>query len=447
MGTIIDTENMENVYRCKDVKIPIIFINLIGATLSLLLLLFGIFRMLLIKKNLSFLNILIMLIFSSEIINTISKLLQLLKYYFGDKRNDKNFYSGNTPRGIICQIQIVTAIYSDYCSLLGTLLLSLRCYDVIKNKRRFFDKRKNGIISIILTIIVSIFLSIGFLLIDKMETKNNMAYRYDVRDRCSYWCWLEHKPSLGCFCVYWILIVLNIFFACKTYFYLKKGYKKLLEDNDICVANIKSNSSSLNSPLNEISKENGARNDSNEINNKNNFNNLTKEEKIRIEELRLMKIKCFTYPLVTIIIWLCIATYRFVDDLSMMDYDKGDPREKRKSEKNYFKSHHFQLFCVEFFLVVHTFLSATRGIFYGFSFIVFEEKIFFNFFRKCFKSHLFDADLEKHEEEEYKETERITNNSSTIADNNKEDNEKEKKEYEDKSNIIEMNDSDYHDND
>ena len=52
-----------------------------------------------------------------------------------DRRNVKDFSTGNTPRGIICQLQIVTAIYSDFCSLLGTLLLSLRCYDVINNKK------------------------------------------------------------------------------------------------------------------------------------------------------------------------------------------------------------------------------------------------------------------------------------------------------------------------
>ena len=446
MGEIIDTYKLEDNYRCHDVKIPIIFINLTGATFSLLLLLFGIFRMFLLKKKIQFLTVLILLIFSSEIVNTISKLLQLLKYYFGDKRNDKKFSSGNTPRGIICQIQIVTAIYSDFCSLLGTLLLSLRCYDVIKNKRRFFDKGKNGILSIILTVIVSLLLSIGFLLIDKWRTGDNIGYRYDVRDRCSYWCWLEHKSSIGVFCVYWGLIILNIFFACKTYFYLKKGYKKLLEDNDISVVNIKSNYKSLNSPLNEISKEND-RNDSNENINKKNFNNLTTEEKTRIEELRLMKIKCLTYPLVTIIIWLCIATYRIIDDLSMMDYDKGNPTEKRQKEKDHFQAHPFLLFWVEFFLVVHTILSATRGIFYGFSFIVFEEKIFFNFFRRCFKSHLFVNDLENNEEKECKEIESNTNNSSTIADNNKEENENWKKENEDKTNVIEMNDSDYQDND
>ena len=438
MGEIIDKYKLEDNYRCKDVKIPIIFINLIGATVSLLLLLFGSFRMILAKKKLSFLTILILLIFSSEIINTISKLLQLLKYYFGDKRNDKKFDSGNTPRGVICQIQIVMAIYSDFCSLLGTLLLSLRCYDVIKNKKRFFDKGKNGIISIILTIIISILFSNGFLFVDKIVTNKEIAYRYDVRDRCSYWCWLEHRTSLGCFGIYWVLLLLNILFALKTYFYLKKGYKKLLEENDISFDKIKSNSSSMSKPLNEVDKEDNTPKDSFD---EKKFSNLTKEERKRIEELRLMKIKCLTYPLVTIFIWIFAGIYRIVDDLVMMEYDNsGIPEDNSKKEKHDFEKNLFKLICVEFFLVLHTFISATRGIFYGLSFIVFEEKIFFNFFRRCFKTKLFDDEIEDNNGK--KGILRNTNNSSTITDNNKEENEKE----EEKNNVIEMNDSDYHDN-
>ena len=65
MGNIIiDTENVENIYRCNKVKIPIIFINLIGSILSLILLLFGFFRMTFFKKKIAFLTSLILIIFS-----------------------------------------------------------------------------------------------------------------------------------------------------------------------------------------------------------------------------------------------------------------------------------------------------------------------------------------------------------------------------------------------
>ena len=438
MGSIIDTENVKNIYRCRDVKKTIIFINLIGAPISLIFLLFGSLKMIFQKKKISFLTSLILLIFSSEIVNTISKMFQLFKYHYKDRRNDKDFTDGNTPRGVICQIQIVTAIYSDYCSLLGTLLLSLRCYDVIKNKKRFFDKGNNGIISIILTIIISIILAIGFLFLDKLITEDNISYRYDVRDRCSYWCWLEHVPSIICFGFYWVILIFNIIFACKTGNYLKSGYQKLIEENEIPA--IKSSTNSISTPLNDISKDN------NQPIVEKKINNLTKEEKKRIEELKLMRYKCLTYPLVTIILWLFIGTYRIVDDAAMMKYDRNsNSTQSRVDEENFFKNHRAAQILVELFLVIHTLLSSIRGIFYGISFIVFEEKIFFNFFRNCFKKSIVDEDdSENNEKEERKEIVRTTNNSSEISDSyDKEEMDKEKSENDN----IEMNNSDYNYND
>ena len=453
MGNIIiDTDNVENIYRCNKVKIPIIFINLIGSTLSLILLLFGLFRMTFFKKKIAFLTSLILLIFSSEIVNTISKLLQILKYYFKDNRMDKVIESGNTPRGIICQIQIVTSIYSDYCSLLGTLLLSFRCYGILKYKKRFFDKGNHGIISIFIIVIISIILAISFLFIDKRLTKNNRSYRFDVRDRCSYWCWLDHYSSLMCFSIYSIIIVINMIFAWKTNSFLTRGYKSLLEENessyDVC--------NNMNTPLNEVNNEDNSKKNSEKMK----FHNLTKETIERIEELRLMRIKCFIYPLVTIILWIIFTIYRIIDDLTMMKYDEGiDPKVGRNEEENFFKNNPFAQFIVQMFLVLHTFLSATRGIFYGFSFIVFEEKLFFDFFKKCFKKSWFEGEQEGNEEGGMKII-RSTNYSATssgyIKENEKEDEDAENKDEnededqnkddETKGEVIEMNNSEYNDN-
>ncbi len=54
MGSIIDTENVKNIYRCRDVKKTIIFINLIGAPISLIFLLFGSLKMIFQKKRYHF---------------------------------------------------------------------------------------------------------------------------------------------------------------------------------------------------------------------------------------------------------------------------------------------------------------------------------------------------------------------------------------------------------
>ena len=418
MGSIIDLERTDKIYRCNHVKLAIVLISLILPPFSLAFLIFGIIRMIYAKKRKTFLTSLVILIFSSEIIQSISKLLQILKYAFDDDRDHKgdniDFYLN--ARGIICQIQIVLTIYSDLCSLLTTLLISLRCYDVIKNKRRFFDKGKNAILSIILVIFISISFAIGLLFLDRGIVKGNISYRYDVRDRCSYWCWLEHISSFICFGLYWIVLILNIIYACKTNCNLKRGYKKLLEENQLLPSKVNNISTPLNEGSNDINENDKNNSADKEIKRK--LINLTIEEKKRIDELNLMRIKCLIYPFVTIVIWLFAATYRIADDWFMFDFDNAlDPYEGEKKEEDYFRKNGFIQFLVQFFLVMHTLLSSIRGFLYGVSFILFEEKVFNNFFRKFWEKYLKDKDFDICEDD--KEILRNTSSSETSDSNEK----------------------------
>ena len=106
MGTIIDLENVSNIYRCNSVKSTVIYATLIGAPLSFIFLIFLIIRIIYFKIGKTFLTYLILLILSSEIIQCLSKFLQLIKYSLDDLRYDKSFTDLDTGRGIICQIQI-----------------------------------------------------------------------------------------------------------------------------------------------------------------------------------------------------------------------------------------------------------------------------------------------------------------------------------------------------
>ena len=444
MGDIIDIEKVDEIYRCNKVKLAVIWISLIFTPISFLFLLSCIIRMFQVKKKLSFFTILILVIFFSEIMNSISKLLQPLKYAFKDERDikDSTDIGMDNARGIICQIQIVASIFSDYCSLLTTLLLSLRCYDVIKNKKRFFDKGNNGILSIIFVICLSAILAIGFLFFDRILSLK--SYRFDVRDRCSYWCWLEHLPSDICFIVYWIILILNIIFTFKTNSYLKKEYKKLIEENQ----SLSSSSDKMSAPLIDIRKDNNSKNKSKEYNINMNYNNLTKEEKIRIEEIKYMKLKCLVYPFITIIIWLFAAIYRVFDSIIMWPFDHNSSIDGNiEIEKDYFNNHCFIQFLVQFFLVIHTLLSSIRGIIYGFSFIIFEENIFYNFFGRFFKN----KNLFENNEESEKRIIRNTNDSSSMNEDSENKSRNEKEEESDKEDFnnnnksenIEMNTSDY----
>ena len=416
MGSIIDLKKKDDNYRCNNVKLIIVIISLVGSPISFTFLLLCIIRMIIAKKKNSFLTNLVLLIFSSEMIQCTSKILQLFKYIFDDLREDKDFSDGDTPRGIICQIQIVTAIYSDLCSLLTTLLLSLRCYDVIKNKIKFFDKGINAFLSIIIVILFSISGAIGFLFIDRGTLNNSITYRFDVRDRCSYWCWLNHIPSLCCFGLYLIILILNILYACKTNCLLRNEYKNLLEENEITPGQ----ENNMNVPLNEDQKTNKEdRLDSNSKIGGKKTTNLTKEGKKKLEKLDLMRKKCFIYPLVTIIIWSFTTIYRIADDALMYDIDESiDPYDGEDKEKEYFENHFIIHFLVQFFFVLYTLLSSIRGILYGISFIIFEENIFNNFFRKLWEKCFKDKELETNEEDEEKEILRKTNNSSSVRSSN-----------------------------
>lgn len=77
MGSVIDTEKVDLNYRCNHVKYLVIYINLICSTFSFILLLFGWIKMFFTKKKIGYITSLILIIFFSEIINTISKFIPI----------------------------------------------------------------------------------------------------------------------------------------------------------------------------------------------------------------------------------------------------------------------------------------------------------------------------------------------------------------------------------
>ena len=188
---------------------------------------------------------------------------------------------------------ILLAISSDFCSLLSTLLLTLRCYDIIKNRTKFFDKGNNEILFIILDIFISILLGIGFLFLDRLITikinNYNISYRYDVRDRCSYWCWIEHYSSFVCIAFYVGILISIMVYALRTYSILKEEYNKLKKENQLSDGYYIDNL--------------GIQSIGEEKEEKKKFVNLIKEDKERLQNLKLLRIKNLVYPLVTIIYW------------------------------------------------------------------------------------------------------------------------------------------------
>ena len=361
MGVLIDLEKIDKDFnpRCQHAKLGVIIFNFIGVPSSLIILLISLSRMFFKKKRKSFLTKIIIFIFIFEIINCLSKLLQLFKYLSEDTRPylDKNYIE--TPRGIICQIQIILSIISDLGCLSGTLLLSLRCYEVIKNKKRLLDSKRNQNLSFIIISVSSLGLALIFWYGDKRITENSIPFKYDRRDRCNYWCWLGHTLSGVCYAIYDILLIVIIVYFVLTTCYFYKSYKKMLEKSVFII---------------EESKYSNNNNEKNNINNTEETKEkhfISFEDKKRLKELQIMQIKCFAYPIISIVIWFLSSIYRKIDDIVMREID-GD--EKKGDESAMFKENKSLQIFVEINLSLHSILSSFRGILYGFAFALFEEK-------------------------------------------------------------------------
>ena len=63
---------------------------------------------------------------------------------------------------------------------------------------------------------------------------------------------------------------------------------------------------------------------------------ISKDDRERLKELHIMKMKFLGYPIVTIIIWILSAIYRAIDDLFIASADRDDERSD-ESEKQKFQ--------------------------------------------------------------------------------------------------------------
>ncbi len=445
MGDIIDLEKIDEEHnlRCQHAKLGVIIVNFIGVPSSLIILIFCIIRMFWTKKRFSFLTKVIILLFSFEITNCISKLLQLFKYSFEDSRTFPDPNNIETPRGIICQIQIVLSIISDYGCLLGTLLLSLRCYGVIKNKIRFLDFKKWQNLSLIAIIFISSAFALLFWGLDKDDTKYSIGFKYDRRDRCNYWCWLGHYYSRICYVIYLLLLIVNIIIFSLTTAYFRNSYKNLVEK---CVVtrdepNL-SNNIRDNIDYTEETKENRY---------------ISPDDKKRLKELQIMHVKCFIYPIISIIIWFLSFIYRIIDDTVLYNVDNGIDGHSNDFDI-LSKNRNLQRF-IEASLIFHTILSSFRGIFYGYAFAIFEDKAFSNNFKEtlykiskkccCFCPY-YNLDVLRVEGEDEEDT---LINTSANSETNQKDNYEETKfrksnvsDY-GRNNTTDLNTSDYRYND
>ena len=403
-----NSNNTETSKCCEKVKLAVFCINLIGSSVSLLFLIFCIIKMIK-KKNITTLTTIILLIFFAEVVQCVPKFIQLLKIVLEDQK----------IKTIICQIQIVLSIYADFCSLVCTFLLSLKCYDVLLYKNKYFlNNKRTKIKLIIFTVLGSLSAGVIFLIVDLRISQKDDSY--ESRDRCTYRCWLGHITSQICYGFYWILLIGNIVLFVKTRKFLNLKERELYEENEQMLPYDKNvgNEDNIKGKNKEIENEDDGKDDNKKLSPQK-IKKFNKND-ARINGLLLIKKKCTAYPLINIIFWGFLATYRIIDDTT--------------KDNSSFDNQIFFRVVIQTFLIMHSFFSSTRGFFFGISFIALEEKMFGNFFRKCFgiKSEIYTKledsnrdneynEEENNEEEEYKDGEDNYENDGVlwrISENN-----------------------------
>ena len=176
-------------------------------------------------------------------------------------------------------------------------------------------------------------------------------YKFDLRDRCNYCCWLDHLASIICHIFYLVPLGVNIMYELKIIFSLQKSYYQISGKND---------------------------------NDDQNYLDLENDDRLKLKEIRIMQIKCIFYPAIIIIIWILLLLYRFFDDIAMYSIDRANSWDKGEDDEvNYFNDHPGLRISFEITFILYTIVSSFRGVLYGIAFVTFEEKYFCNFFRNC----------------------------------------------------------------
>ena len=179
---------------------------------------------------------LILQIIISEIVDEINILLGII----GDLRG-KLIFENYEFRMHTCYLQIFLSVFSCLWTLVASLFISLKIYDIIIKKRIF--TRNNFLNKYIVLITISVPLLISYLFwvihtisrIDSLYKKNiyvNKIYNKTQLIKLVF-CWINKPLSIALACIVALLILGNLYFSFfKGYRFLENFKETILEQNE-----------------------------------------------------------------------------------------------------------------------------------------------------------------------------------------------------------------------
>ena len=179
---------------------------------------------------------LILQIIISEIVDEINILLGII----GDLRG-KLIFENYEFRMHTCYLQIFLSVFSCLWTLVASLFISLKIYDIIIKKRIF--TRNNFLNKYIVLITISVPLLISYLFwvihtisrIDSLYLEN--VYVNKIYNKTQFiklvFCWINKPLSIALACIVALLILGNLYFSFfKGYRFLENFKETILEQNE-----------------------------------------------------------------------------------------------------------------------------------------------------------------------------------------------------------------------
>ena len=199
------------------------------------------------KIKMNIVDILVLQIIISEILDELNILLGII----ADSKG-KLIFENYEFRMYICYIQLYLAIFSCLWTLVASLFISIKLFDIINNKNRIFNGN-NFFSKNIILITISIPLIISYILWSIYCIMRNSYLRLDnmyankiqkgTQTIKLVFCWLNKPLSITLACIVALLIIGNLYFSifkgCCFLIEIKNNLLELNDENSIILRQIK----------------------------------------------------------------------------------------------------------------------------------------------------------------------------------------------------------------
>ena len=275
----------------------------------------------------------------AEIINCISKLMYIPRATLRDKFEPQ---TGKFCYDIIVgYIQMFFTVYSEFATLISSLLLSYKIYKSTRNENSFFKKRSAFSIVRFISYVVPAVIGLVFVGVDYVwYTDENVNPIILENDECKIWIWMYRRLSLIYYCFVVVFIIVISIFSCKSISYLRKKQHEILQ----------------------FEKEN--QEDFEETEGKEE-DVTSKGESILSQKITTAIKKIQYFPVVTCVVWLILSVDRIPDDVVLI-----------LNEKNQFEWKGEWLYVKMATIILHNYTACVRGMIYFFTFFKTDSKLF-----------------------------------------------------------------------